>query len=249
MASATKAARGDEGWTWLYTGREQGPMAWWGFWFGKRHGPRTRKGDPRKLKGGTAVLLCLKRQFADLRYGLYITARLPRWWWWWWWWWEIARSIVRASLPFADLARGPIGASPDSVHSHHSSLQRSLPSTPPCRANPGPFASPPAGRQMRFLCSSLLVCGRDDLLSRYSRIQISSCRARERASERDLAELPVRFADFSTDFVLPPSLCRLFSSPLRPPTPSTLDSLPISLSSVPSCAPNPLTAFAIATGS
>lgn len=41
---------------------------------GKRHGPRTRKRDPRKLKGGTAVLLCLKRQFAGLRYGLYITA-------------------------------------------------------------------------------------------------------------------------------------------------------------------------------
>lgn len=33
---------------------------------------------------------------------------------------------------------------------------------------------------MRFLCSSLLVCGRDDLLSRYSRIQISSCAGRAR---------------------------------------------------------------------
>jgi len=210
MASATKAARGDEGWTWLYTEGEEeaGPDGLVGLLVANGMDPRTRKGDPRKLKGGTAVLLCLKRQFAGLRYGLYITARLPR------WWWEIARSIARASLPFADLARGPVGASPDSVHSHHiPPCNGGLPSTPPCGANPGPFASPPAGRQMRFLCSSLLVCGRDDLLSRYSRIQISSCRARERASERDLAELPVRFADFSTDFVLPPSLCRLFSSP------------------------------------
>lgn len=39
---------------------------------------RTRKRDPRKLKGGTAVVLCLKRQFAGLRYGLYITAQLLR---------------------------------------------------------------------------------------------------------------------------------------------------------------------------
>lgn len=30
-------------------------------------------------------------------------------------------------------------------------------------------------RQMHFLCSTLLVCGRYDLLSVYSRIQISSC--------------------------------------------------------------------------
>lgn len=45
---------------------------------GKRNGVRTRKRALRKLKGGTAVLLCLKRQFAGLRYGLYITAQLVR---------------------------------------------------------------------------------------------------------------------------------------------------------------------------
>lgn len=45
---------------------------------GKRNGARTRKRALRKLKGGTAVLLCLKRQFAGLRYGLYIMAQLVR---------------------------------------------------------------------------------------------------------------------------------------------------------------------------
>lgn len=42
----------------------------------KWNGERTRKRALRKLKGGMAVLLCLKRQFAGLRYGLYITAQL-----------------------------------------------------------------------------------------------------------------------------------------------------------------------------
>lgn len=59
---------------------------------GKRHGPRTRKRDPRKLKGGTAVLLCLKRQFAGLRYGLYITAQLLR---------VVGDSSVDSELSFA----------------------------------------------------------------------------------------------------------------------------------------------------
>lgn len=63
--------------------------------------PRTRKGDPRKLKGGTAVLLCLKRQFAGLRYGLYITVRLLR---------VVGDSSVDSASkpPLADL-RGPYG--------------------------------------------------------------------------------------------------------------------------------------------
>jgi len=49
------------------------------------------KGTHVNWKGGTAVLLCLKRQFAGLRYGLYITVQLL---------WVVGDSSVDSELPF-----------------------------------------------------------------------------------------------------------------------------------------------------
>lgn len=119
-------------------------------------------------------MLCLKRQFAGLRYGLYITVQLLR---------VVGDSSVDSELPFC--AKGAYRGGPvEYLYPHRSLLAAEISPYPaPCRIM-GPSTPPPSDRQMRFLCSSLLVCGRDDLLSRYSRIQISSLAAR--ASLREI---------------------------------------------------------------
>lgn len=117
-------------------------------------------------------MLCLKRQFTGLRYGLYITVQLLR---------VVGDSSIDSELPFC--AKGGLPARALSVrhlYPHRSLLaaEISLPRAMPGSA--GPSTPPPSARQMRFLCSSLLVCGRDDLLSRYkSYSNILSCRASE----------------------------------------------------------------------
>lgn len=122
-------------------------------------------------------MLCLKRQFASLRYGLYITVQLLR---------VVGDSSVDSELPFCAKGTyrgGPVGYLYLYPHRSFLAVEISLPRAVPDQGG-GPSTPPPSDRQMRFLCSSLLVCGQDDLLSRYSRIQISSLAAR--ANPREL---------------------------------------------------------------
>lgn len=177
-------------------------------------------------------MLCLKRQFAGLRYGLYITVQLLR---------VVGDSSVDSELPFC--AKGAYRGGPvEYLYPHRSLLAAEISPYPaPCRIM-GPSTPPPSDRQMRFLCSSLLVCGRDDLLSRYSRIQISSLAARASEPSRDPSSAPPIFSLLSPYHRLTAS--RLSVSSLL----SRLPFCPISLSPALSCPPNPLTALAIATG-
>lgn len=71
---------------------------------GKRHGPRTRKRDSRKLKGGHGRLVVFKKTICGLEIRpIYYVATAHGW-------WEIARSI--ASSPFVRRGltdEGPVG--------------------------------------------------------------------------------------------------------------------------------------------
>lgn len=108
-------------------------------------------------------------------------------------------------------------------------------------SDPGPPTPPPPSRQMRFLCSSMLVCGRDDLLAVQSYSNICLCLARALLFCRALRRFLLRSFRSS---VLPAALV-----PPRLLSPTRLLPAPISSSSISSCAPNPLTVLAIATDS
>lgn len=138
---------------------------------------------------------------------------------------------------FSSARRGIHRANP--ARPHYSSARCESPLPDPM-SDPGPPTPPPPSRQMRFLCSPMLVCGRDDLLAIQSYSNICLCLARAllfcRAPPISSPLLP---------FFRPP--CHPCSS--SPPFSHSALPAPISLSSISSCAPNPLTVFAIATDS
>lgn len=185
--------------------------------------------NPRKLKGGTAVLLCLKRQFAGLRYGLYITAQLLR---------MVGDSSVDSEL-LLFCAKGIHRARiPPALFLFPLAVKSPL--LVLCRTRGLLLSHHLAGKCVSCVARCLFVDG--TIYSRYSRIQISACRASERARSRELLFCFALRRFLLRFFVPPSSLLLLFLFVLSP---SAL--LSISLFSISSCAPNPLTLFAIAT--
>lgn len=104
-------------------------------------------------------------------------------------WKELVRKASGPRVPIA--SRTPFGVCP----------------VAPGAARRGPTELPTVDiRQMHFLCSTLLVCGRYDLLPVYSRIQISSCWPSRRASF-------IRSSSFHPDFYLLSLLPSFWRSP------------------------------------
>lgn len=154
------------------------------------------KRDPRKLKGGTTVLLCLKRQFADLRYGRYITSRLLR---------LVLVEEIACSIVYVCVCEFPFACARDedlswglgpSLPLHFSRWAESL---LPAECQ-GASYFPTTFVSKCVSCVARCSFADGTIYSWYSRIQISSC-ARSLASS-----FPRRHRDSFSPFVFLSSL-------------------------------------------